>query len=102
MKTPARSLVLLAALRAATAPALPASANILSDIHRSISSLWGQKEQQQAGARATLQQADFIEDRLKNTAVLLDRASDNYRNYSEHSSGFGMRYHPILHRENAL
>ena len=89
MKTSARSLALLAAVTAATAPVLPVRANVLGDIQRSISSLWRQKSEQQTGARATLKQAtakkqraEFIEERLEKTAVLLDRASENYRDYS--------------------
>ena len=89
MNSLSRSLVLIAAGLAATAPLFPARANLMGDIHRSISSLWGQKSQQQSATRAALSQAtakkhqaDFLEDRLEKTAVLLDRAGDNYANYS--------------------
>ena len=84
-----RSPALLACGLLVATPLLPARANVLRDIGRSISSLWGQKAQQQAGATAALsrarakqQQAEFLEDRLEKTARLLDRASDNYANYS--------------------
>ena len=70
-------------------PLLPARADVLRDLGRSISSLWGHKAQQQAGAKAALsqakakkQRADFLEERLEKTARLLDRAQDNYQNYA--------------------
>ena len=89
MKHSPRSASLLACGLLVTAPFMSARANVLGDIHRSISSLWGQKERQQSGAKAALKQAtakkhraEFLEDRLEKTARLLDRASDNYDNYS--------------------
>ncbi len=88
MKSFTHSLALFAAGAVATVP-LAANANVVSDIHRSISALWGQKTQQQSGAKATLkqatakkQEAKFIENRLERTALLLDSANENYQNYS--------------------
>ena len=73
----------------AVVPVAVVRANVLGDIHRSISSLWKQKAGQQNNARSALkrataqkQRAEFLEDRLEKTAVLLDRAGDNYRNYA--------------------
>ena len=89
MKLLFRILFLLTAGAVAAMQPRPASANILGDIGSSISSLWTQKSQQQSGAQAALhqatakkQRAEFLEDRLEKTALLLDRASDNYANYS--------------------
>ena len=90
MKTPVRSFALLAVLAAMLiAATTTARANMLGDLERSISGLWGQKSNQQAGARAALtqakaqqQRAEFIEDKLEQTAVILDRATEKYEKTS--------------------
>ena len=65
-----------------------ARANVLSDIGRSISSLWSQKAQKQSAARTAIskaraqtQQVEFLHDRLERTQRLLASANSNYRNY---------------------
>lgn len=105
MKFLNRSLALCAAGAVAAVP-LAARANVLNDIQHSISSLWGQKAQQQSAAKTALKQAtakkhqaEWIEDRLEKTALLLDRANENYRNYATQLSQTEARLVETRHRE---
>lgn len=68
----------------------PASANVLGEIGRSISSLWGQKSRKiqaahvaRSKANAQGQQVEFLHDRLERTQQLLETSSINYHNYFE-------------------
>jgi murein DD-endopeptidase MepM/ murein hydrolase activator NlpD len=65
-----------------------ARANVLGDIGRSISSLWGQKARKSQAAQAALSQArskteqvEFLHDRLEKTQQILQTANNNYTNY---------------------
>ncbi len=100
-----RPKVLLATCALLALPPIAARANVLRDIGHSISSLWGQKAQQQSGAQSALsqarakkQQAEFLEDRLEKTALLLDRANDNYQNYSDQLTQTEARIVETRHR----